>query len=239
MSLRRRLVGVALALLLPGLLLVIWSLADGPSMQIPASAMPSQLGPWSGVADQRLEDRILAELRPSSYVARIYEAQGRPSIALYVGFYDGRVGKSKAPHDPEVCFPSAGWETLATQPIEVPVSASDALLARLLDTHQGSARQLVLYWFQPSSRWPRGVVAEELMFLLDALAGRPQYAFVRVVAGVPDAASRSAVLGDLIAFAGELAWPLRAVVSGDPPAAARADEVAPTRDRGRGYALGF
>jgi hypothetical protein len=77
------------------------------------------------------------------------------------------------------------------------------------------------------------------MFLFDALAGRPQYAFVRLVAGVPDAASRSAVLGDLIAFAGELAWPLRAVVSGDPPAAARADEVAPTRDRGRGYALGF
>lgn len=213
MSIRRRLVGVALALLLPGALLGVWASGDGPSMQILPSAVPARIGPWSGVADERLDDVIVAELAPSSYVARIYEADHKPRIALYAGFYAGRVGRSKAPHDPEVCFPSAGWETLAARWIEIPTSVGDSFRARLLDTHQRSDRQLVLYWFQPAGRWPRGIFAEELLFLLDALAGRPQYGFVRLVAGVPDASSRPAVLADLVAFAGGLAGPLRDVVT--------------------------
>jgi hypothetical protein len=74
------------------------------------------------------------------------------------------------------------------------------------------------------------------MFILEALAGRPQYAFVRLVAAVPDDASRSAVLDELLAFAGELAWPLRTVVSGDAPATALAEATAPAAVRDREYA---
>lgn len=239
MSVRLRLVGVALALLAPGLVLVVWTLNDGSSVEVSSSAVPSQVGPWSQVAEERLEDRILAVIGPSSYVARTYEAEGSSPVALYAGFYTGRVGQSKAPHDPEVCFPSAGWETLAVQRIDVPVSADETLRAWLLDTHKGSERQLVLYWFQPADRWPRGVVVEELMFLFDAVAGRPQYAFVRLVAGVPDAASRSAVLDDLLAFAGGLARPLRDAVTGAPPATARSAEVASGRERDREQAREF
>lgn len=216
MSVRGRLAGVALALLLPALLLVAWSFVDGPSMRIPPSAIPSQVGPWSGSVEGHLEDRILAELAPSAYVARLYEAPGRLPVGLYVGFYSGRVGHSKAPHDPEVCFPSAGWETLATRSVEVPVSEGGSLLARLLEVHRQNERQLVLYWFQPAARWPRGAVAEELLFALDAFAGRPQYAFVRLVVSVPEAGADAAALHDLMAFASEVAWPVRTVVSADP-----------------------
>jgi EpsI family protein len=216
MSVRLRLVGVLLALLVPGLSLAAWSFVEGSSMQVPPSAMPPQMGAWSGGADEELDHKIFAILGPSSYVARTYEARGKTPIGLYVGFYSGRVGQSKAPHDPEVCYPAAGWETIASRSVEVPIPGGDTLHAQLLVAQQRQARQLVLYWFQPAARWPKGMLAEELMFLVDAVSGRPQYAYVRLVASVSEAASNSAVLADLIAFASELAWPVRALVSGGP-----------------------
>jgi EpsI family protein len=222
MSLRLRLVGVALALLLPGQLLGVWLFADGPPMQVPPSAIPSHMGPWSGGADEPLDPRVLEMLEPSSYAARTYSARGRPSIGLYVSFYAGRAGYARSPHDPEVCYPAAGWETVATTSVEVPVPGGNSLRAQLFDAQLGAQRQLVLYWFQPVARWPQGVVVEELRILLDAVAGHPQYAFVRLVAGVPEVGLRSAVLGDLIAFASELAWPVRAAVSGEQPPTAGA-----------------
>lgn len=222
MKLRLRLVGVVLALLLPGQMLGVWLFAEGPSMQIPPSAIPSRVGAWSGGAEEPLDPGVLAMLGPSSYVARTYTASGRPSIGLYLGFYAGRAGQARAAHDPEVCYPAAGWETVATDSVEVPVPGGETLRAQLLDAHLGTERQLVLYWFQPVARWPQAVVAEELRFVFDAVAGRPQYAFVRLIAGVPEVALRAAVVADLIAFASELAWPVRDVVSGDrPPTAAR------------------
>ena len=220
MSPRLRLAGVALALLLPGQLLVVWSFAEGPSLMVPPSAMPSQVGAWSGGADEPLDPGVFEALGPTAYVARTYTTSGRPSIGLYVGFYSGRAGQARAAHDPEVCYPAAGWETLATNPVEVPVPGGDTLRAQLLEAHLGTQRQLVLYWFQPAARWPQGVVAEEIRFIFDAVVGRPQYAFVRLIAAVPEAASRSTVLGELIRFASELAWPVREIVSGNQAATA-------------------
>ncbi len=229
MNLRLRLVAVALALLLPGQLLWVWAFAAGPSMQVASSELPARVGPWSAGADEALDPLVREMLGPSSYLARTYTAGGRPSIGLYVGFYAGRAGEARAAHDPEVCYPAAGWETLSMDAIEVPVPGGGGLRAQLLEAHRGNDRQLVLYWFQPAARWPQGAVAEELRFVVDAIAGRPQYAFVRLIAGVPDATSRAAVLGDLIAFASELAWPVRGVVSGAPPPPQAATAGCPRR----------
>jgi EpsI family protein len=226
MSLRLRLALVALALLLPGQLLVVWAFAEGPSLLVPASALPAQVGAWSGGADERLDPGVFQALGPSSYVARTYTTSGRPSVGLYVGFYSGRAGQARAAHDPEVCYPAAGWETVATNPVEVPLPGGDSLRAQLLEAHLGAKRQLVLYWFQPAARWPQGVVAEEIRFILDAVVGRPQYAFVRLIAAVPEAASRAEILDQLIVFASELAWPVRSVVSGDQAATATCSERA-------------
>ena len=175
MNRRLRLVAVALALLLPSQLLWVWA-STGPSMQVPSSALPSRVGTWSAGADEPLDPVVREMLGPSSYLARTYTAKGRPSIGLYVGFYSGRAGEARAAHDPEVCYPAAGWETLATGSVEVPVPGGGALRAQLLETHLGTDGQLVLYWFQPAARWPQGAMAEELRFVVDAIAGRPQYA---------------------------------------------------------------
>jgi hypothetical protein len=68
----------------------------------------------------------------------------------------------------------------------------------------------VLYWFQPAGRWPLGAALEQLARVLDALAGRPQYAFVRLSA---PADARFDGAGDLAEFAARVARPIRAALA--------------------------
>jgi len=213
MRFRGRLAAVALALLLPGLFLLRWWLAVLPQPDSSDVALPAAMGPWSVVQEEELDAVALAELQPSAYVARRYAAPGKTRIGLYVGFYSGRAGITKRPHLPEVCYPSQGWEAIGSQAIEVPVSKADSLPATLLDMRRGTATELVLYWFQPAGRWPGSVAVEQLMFVFDAVAGRPQYAFVRLVAAVPSGSVRSRAARDLIDLATEVAWPVRTALS--------------------------
>jgi hypothetical protein len=81
--------------------------------------------------------------------------------------------------------------------------------ARLLAAHRGSAKQSVLYWFQPAGRWPAGAAVEQLARVFDAVAGRPQYAFVRLAA--PGDASLDDER-DLAEFAAQIARPIRAAL---------------------------
>jgi len=86
----------------------------------------------------------------------------------------------------------------------VPFSATQ------LTVHQGNDEQLVLYWFQPSERWPKGRFAEELARVTDAVAGRPQYGFVRLATSEVSERGRA----DLLEFAARIAWPIRRSLDG-------------------------
>ncbi len=89
------------------------------------------------------------------------------------------------------------------------MGTSDRMHTTLLEVHNANRKQGVLYWFQPAGRWPTANAAEQLLLLLDALSGRPQYAFVRISSpiGMETEAER-----DLVEFASELAPSIRAVV---------------------------
>jgi hypothetical protein len=81
------------------------------------------------------------------------------------------------------------------------------LHAQQLRFSKGLARQAVLYWFQPARRWPVNMGAEQLLRILDALEGRPQYAFVRL-----SAPSTGTSASDLAEFAVEIAPAIRGLV---------------------------
>ena len=132
---------------------------------------------------------------------------GRTPIWLYVGIYTGRAGYGKGAHDPEVCYPAQGWEIIGSWPLEISVGDSATLLIRQLEVHLGIHRETVLYWFQPSERWPSGAAAEQLLQILDAVAGRPQHAFVRL-----SGPSGATAVRDLAEFAAGIAPAIRSAV---------------------------
>jgi EpsI family protein len=210
MRVKLRLAAVTFALLVPALMLGRWSLGAGEPSSVPPPSLPSRVGAWTATLEQTLEAEVLAQIEPDAYRVQLYEAPDRPPIWLYVGIYAGRAGSGKGAHDPKVCYPAQGWEIEHSQTAVIPMEDGQDLHAQRLGFRRGLAREAVLYWFQPARRWP--VVnngAEQLLRIIDALEGRPQYAFVRLSA--PSTATPGS---DLAEFAVEVAPAIRGLVDG-------------------------
>jgi EpsI family protein len=213
MSRRSLLVATLIALLLPGALLVHWMRIDTDQVRFADTPpLPREVGPWHATRQSRLADDVLAMIDPDSHLMQLYEAPGRTPIWLYLGAYAGRASYGKGAHDPEVCYPAQGWEILRSEWFAVPLGSSATLRTKRLEAHRGSAKEVVLYWFQPAKRWPAPDVGEQLMRVVDAVSGRPQYAFVRL-SGPTDGGSTAT--RDLAEFAERIALPIRVFVDND------------------------
>jgi EpsI family protein len=213
MSRRSLLVATLIALLLPGALLARWMQAPETQTPFPETTpLPRDVGSWHATEQRRLADNVLALIEPDSHLMQLYEAPGRTPIWLYIGVYAGRASYGKGAHDPEVCYPAQGWEVLRSESFEVPLGNSATLRTKHLEAHRGPATEVVLYWFQPAKRWPAPDAAEQLMRVLDAVNGRPQYAFVRL-SGPTDGGAKAKQ--DLAEFAERIALPIRVFVDNE------------------------
>lgn len=209
MSVNRRLMAVAVAFLVPALLLARWSIGSAASGPAPVLTLPNQVGAWHATQDEQLDAETWAIIEPDAHMLRRYEAPGRTSIWIYLGLYVGRSGSGKAAHDPEICYPAQGWEIMQSRSQDVALPSEEMLPVTLLEAQNGSRKETVLYWFQPAARWPESAALEQLMRVYDAMAGRPQYAFVRFSAA-SDGSSQAA--DDLVEFAGAIASAVRTSV---------------------------
>lgn len=208
MTVRGRLVRVLLALLLPGLVLARWSAAVDPGRAPGAAiALPTRVGAWSAAEERRLDPDAFALIEPDAYAYRRYRAPGRTPIWVYAALYGGRASYGKGAHDPQVCYPAQGWEILDQRSLELSVGGS-RMRTNEVRVHKGLHQEDVLYWFQPAGRWPAGGAVEQLMRVYDALAGRPQYAFVRL-SGPRDPSGTASPRDDLRDFARRIAPAIR------------------------------
>ena len=81
MSVRRRLVAVTIALLLPVLALTSWLRATGdPIGAVPPPDLPRQVGPWVGTVEDEFSPELVARIGVDAYLLRRYEAPGRAPI---------------------------------------------------------------------------------------------------------------------------------------------------------------
>lgn len=217
MSRRSLLIATLIALLLPGALLVHWMRIDTDQARfVDTPPLPREVGPWHATQQSRLSDDVLEMIAPDSHLMQLYEAPGRTPIWLYVGVYAGRASYGKNAHDPEVCYPAQGWEILNSESFAVPLGNSATLHTKHLQAHRGSAMEVVLYWFQPAKRWPATDAGEQVMRVLDAVRGSPQYAFVRL-SGPTDGGATAKQ--DLSEFAEGIALPIRVFVDNEDEAA--------------------
>jgi EpsI family protein len=206
---RWRLAALVLALLLPALILGRWMLASSAEVMAVEPLLPRGVDQWTASRQETLDPKVLKLIEPDAYSMRLYEAEGAAPVWVYVGLYAGHSRTGRSAHVPEACYPAQGWEILGSEKVSLELPGGERLVARKLDAHKGVAREAVLYWFQPAGRWPATGGVEQLLHVLDAVRGQPQYAFVRI--SVDTEADPSAER-DLEAFAAQIAPEIRRAV---------------------------
>lgn len=213
MTVRGRLVAVTFAFLIPALALGVWILARA-ELAAPQGfgTFPRSVGPWGLEQVGTLTAEEQAMLSPDSYLAWEFEAPERLPISLYVAMYLRPSADGEGAHDPALCYPASGWEVIATRSVDVDLPGGERLVGKLLTAHKGTAERKALYWFQPAARWPGPQSWEQVARIGDSLAGRTQFAFVRISAPVEPGRDSER---DLLEFAAEIGWPVRAALASE------------------------
>jgi len=142
---RLQMIGLSLGLVCFGAL--AWSLHTRSELHVdpaPLDALPRALDRWQG-SDIPLDDTVEAMLRADHNLQRAYRHPLGDVIWLYVGYYGTQRG-GRPEHTPWECYPSAGWEILERDRLDL--DAASALRANEIVVERDGVRRLVYFWYQ-------------------------------------------------------------------------------------------
>jgi EpsI family protein len=116
---------------------------------------------------QEWDEEIIRRSGADAYGAVRYEDDDGRVYQVYIA---GALRNSSNFHAPNVCMPSANWETLAAQ--SVSFAETSAPMQRLL-LQRGEDRMITYYWFQAGERPAGGEWTVRFYRLLDLLRNEP------------------------------------------------------------------
>jgi len=176
------------------------------------AGIPLEMGEYKGERHDWDEHTVKASGADVYSSVRYVDAAGQ-SYEIFVG---GALRNDDNFHSPNVCMPTAGWETLAAAGDRHPLAGADGTSMQRLLLQRGEERMLVYYWFQAGDRLAGSEWQVRVRRLLDLLAGHalPPTLIVSVYVPVEDdvAAADAAAKRFLSVFAPHLR---KATSSGD------------------------
>jgi exosortase D (VPLPA-CTERM-specific) len=134
------------------------------------TSFPLHFDGWQG----RLEDidsRIIALSGAEDAFNGIYRSLTGKIVSLYIGYRGSPFTESENFfHSPNVCLPSIGWKTLASENHKITgVAGFSTIVVRKMIIEKMGYRQLVYYWFQTKSHVSSDVNINRLHLTLHAL----------------------------------------------------------------------
>ncbi len=185
-------------------------LAAADRMGVAFASLPLEIGDYRG--ERRTWDEATVRASGADAYGSVRYVDGRQRV--YDLFVGGALRNAENFHAPNVCMPSAGWETLSANEVASRASGdAEAPTLRRLMLQRGDERMLVYYWFQAGDRLASSEWAVRGYRLLDLLRGHDLSPTLIISAYVP-------VEGDLAAadeaaqrFLAALAPHLRAAIS--------------------------
>jgi EpsI family protein len=159
------------------------------------------LGSWTS-EEIPVEDGVAEMLRADFNLQRAYRHPLGELVFLYVGYY-GTARGGRPEHTPWACYPSAGWQIVASRVVDV--DRETGLRANELVVESEGERRLVLFWYRSGTRTGiTGGLGLSLAHLRGRLLeGRGDTALVRISTELPgddETTARSTLTG----FAAEL-----------------------------------
>ena len=122
---------------------------------------PDQLGDWSCLEREYMDDSIVRNLGVTDYLICNYARPSPPGFAnVYVGYHASQVreegggARENSIHPPVHCLPGSGWDIIQNETVhlEMPGLPNGRGTAKRLIIARGKLRQLVYYWYQSRGR---------------------------------------------------------------------------------------
>lgn len=170
----RRAVGLTLILVIAALLRLQLQAKD-PGAGGDLERFPMGLADWSGQNAPAFDAEMLGILKADAYINRVYR-EGETTAGLYVGYHRSQTYGSTV-HSPLNCLPGAGWQPTSVEAI----SFGDGTIKRVI-VQKGESRQLVVYWYQTSTRVEGSEYRSKFHLVVDAFTShRNDAALVRIM----------------------------------------------------------
>jgi len=146
---------------------------------------PRQIGVYYSF-DISMESNVIKELDTDDYLFRKYISPKGDSVSLYIGYYGTKKG-GRSDHNPEGCYPGAGWAIEGEEKVELTVKNSDSIhrvVLNRMDVSKAGANEIVYYWYQTNRDKviSSGIQLNINRFLSRLIYHRNDGAFIRVSA---------------------------------------------------------
>lgn len=172
-----------------------YSSAEVIPRSIPWSEFPDRVGEWKQVNEQRIEDAVLSQLKPDDYLNRSYSKDGsKTGVNFFVAYFKTqRTGF--APHSPKNCLPGAGWSSVSSSVLPLPVPGQNSpILVNHYVVSKDNIRMVVLYWYQQGRRSFTNEITAQFYAIPELLLhGRTDSTLIRVIAPAREADAASAL----------------------------------------------
>ncbi len=143
--------------------------------------LPDTIGGWQLTDHIVIQDNIIEMLGVDDYREVIYSSSDKPSIDLYVSYFN-ILKEDKQFHSPKNCLIGSGSILVDTGKVEIPLGEKTAP-ASLMVLQKGEEKQIILYWFQCRGRIIESEYKERFYRIIDAIfRKRTDGAFVRITA---------------------------------------------------------
>lgn len=156
------------------------------SLSAPLSVYPMSIDGWQGKQGV-IEDNILRALALTDYIiADFSHTEKKAPINFYIAYY-GKQELLSSIHSPSTCLPGGGWVIESATNISIPVTSKTGNMLTLsrLVIKQGTAKQIIYYWFDQRGRIITSQIAAKWYLLVDGLSmHRSDGALVRFVTAV-------------------------------------------------------
>ena len=155
--------------------------------------IPAQLDEWAMISQTRFGPDIIARLKPTDYLYRVYRDTEGHQIALYLGYHSG--GKDSGPiHSPRNCLPSNGWFELSAIKRNIPLA--EGTLPFVQAVYQNDRqKEIFIYYYQVRGRVLTDEYSLKIAEIINSiLYNRKDSAFIRISVPVSDNQTEKAVM---------------------------------------------
>jgi EpsI family protein len=184
--LKRKAIPVAMAILVAQTFFYYRGSAKESTPSIkPWSQFPSAVGGWNETGEMALDPEVLTALQPDDYLVRGYQTGGGvPPVSLFIGYFNSR-RDGRAPHSPQWCLPGAGWDSVWSKVVAIPLAGAGTFPANEYLIRKGLDEELVYYWYHQGGRTVANEVVAQIYSIPDLIFhGRTDVALVRIIVPV-------------------------------------------------------